>query len=99
MTHGGKRLNAGPKLKYGISLNRTIRVPESWVVPIKNALASQRAELFAIPFAERTLRLLRYYEHQLIAAKRSPEKHRSKLAFSIAERLIHDLTVELKRLI
>ncbi len=41
MPRGGKRLNSGPKPKYGLTLNKIIRVPESWAEPIKTALATQ----------------------------------------------------------
>lgn len=43
---GGRRQNAGAKPKYGKTLNRVIRVPESWVEPIQSALSSQQTDPF-----------------------------------------------------
>jgi hypothetical protein len=101
MTHGGKRPNTGQKLKYGTPLNRTIRVPESWVEPIKTALTLGKTHPFGDTrqFVDQTFASLRLYEHQLRVAKRSSDKHKHQLAFSIAERLIDDLRNQLKRLI
>lgn len=39
--NGGKREGAGAKPKYGTSLNRVMRVPESWVEPLKTALINK----------------------------------------------------------
>lgn len=105
MTHGGKRPNTGPELKYGTPLNRTIRVPESWVEPIKTALASGKTHPFGDTrqFSSNVSNLLRFYNDQLIAARQISKKTARQtpadnLVFSLSQRLIADLRNELKRL-